>query len=72
MSSTLTSPGAGGACAILLIWHLELAYGISATNSQAAAIASLFSIIFGFSSEIAIGIKNLVLSKIQAAAREPT
>lgn len=68
MSSTLTSPGAGGACAILLIWHLELAYGISATNSQAAAIASLFSIIFGFSSEIAIGIRDMLLAKLKKEA----
>lgn len=68
MSSTLTSPGAGGACAILLIWHLELAYGISATNSQAAAIASLFSIIFGFSAEIATAIRDTLIAKLKKEA----
>jgi hypothetical protein len=62
---SLTSPGAGGACAVLLIWHLELAYGISATNSQAAALASLFSMIFGFSAEIADGIRAMILAKIK-------
>lgn len=65
MSNTLTSPGAGGACAILLIWHLELAYGISATNSQAAAIASLFSIIFGFSTEIVSAFRDMIIAKIK-------
>lgn len=65
MSSSLTSPGAGGACAVLLIWHLELAYGISATNSQAAALASIFSIIFGFSTEIADAIRAMILAKIK-------
>lgn len=62
---SLTSPGAGGACAVLLIWHLELAYGISATNSQAAALASLFSIIFGFSTEIFDGLRAMLLAKIK-------
>jgi hypothetical protein len=62
---SLTSPGAGGACAVLLIWHLELAYGISATNSQAAALASLFSMVFGFSAEIADGIRAMILAKIK-------
>lgn len=65
MGSSLTSPGAGGACAVLLIWHLELAYGISATNSQAAALASIFSIIFGFSTEIADAIRAMILAKIK-------
>lgn len=68
MSSTLTSPGAGGACAILLIWHLELAYGISATNSQAAAIASLFSILFGFSTEIVTSFRDMIVAKIKKEA----
>lgn len=68
MNSTLTSPGAGGACAILLIWHLELAYGISATNSQAAAIASLFSILFGFSTEIVTAIRDTLIAKIKKEA----
>lgn len=62
---SLTSPGAGGACAVLLCMHLELAYGISPTNSQAAAMASLFAMVFGFGSEIAQGVKDVILSKLK-------
>jgi hypothetical protein len=68
MNSSLTSPGAGGACAVLLCMHLELAYGISPTNSQAAAMASIFSIIFGFSTEIAMAIRDMLIAKIKKEA----
>jgi hypothetical protein len=65
MNNKITAPGVGGACAVLFCWHLRLAYGIEANTDQAAALASIFTVVFGFFDDIVAGAKSAILSQFQ-------
>lgn len=46
--TSLTSPGIGGAVAVVFGWALYKAFGIEMPNEVTAAFASLFSMLFAW------------------------
>lgn len=59
-TSKITGPGVGGASAVLLIWYMNHRWGLDANNEQAAALASMFTVLFGFAEEIGKWLKQAI------------